>query len=241
MASERLKKIIEENKKVEKESPYNFCDRWCERCPHQTQDRCTLYQDELERKLTCIAHGRDEDDPEITEEVLRWQHEPAQEALEKLEEALGEEIEEIDLEAMDSPEFEKIKKHIRFVESHSLPKIAQSYHRKAWEFLEKIDFKKNPAASDLADDFEIIEWYHTLLPAKLQRALAGFHEPISEGDMSLHDVVAQLAVCKKAIHLSTESLRKLKGKYAEHQVLIIELIALLQNILGQIDTLEKSI
>jgi hypothetical protein len=32
MNNKRLEKIIEQNRKREKESPYNFCDRWCQRC-----------------------------------------------------------------------------------------------------------------------------------------------------------------------------------------------------------------
>ena len=52
---------------------------------------------------------------------------------------------------------------------------------------EKIDPKRK-------NDFEIVSWYHTLLSAKLHRALCGFHEPAVEGDISLYDAVAQFQV-----------------------------------------------
>ena len=67
MKSERLRKIEAGNAKLERETPFNFCDRWCERCIPEKQMRCKLYQDELEQKLACIAHGKDEHDPETTE------------------------------------------------------------------------------------------------------------------------------------------------------------------------------
>ena len=111
--SERMQKILKENAEFEKKSPYNFCDRWCERCLHEKQACCRLYQDEFEQKRTCIAHGRKPGDPEVIAEVLEKQLEGVQESLAKYAEE-----NEIDLEVLDGPEFEKIKEHIKFVENN---------------------------------------------------------------------------------------------------------------------------
>ncbi len=236
MKSKRLQKIIEENIKFEKEAPYNFCDRWCERCTHNKQMRCRLYQDEFERKITCIAHGREPDDPEITEEVMRQQFKDVEEKLEKFMEE-----NEVDFNDTDDPEFEKIKNHIESVENNPLDATAEQYYKRAHEFLENTFYKKETIKPELIYDFETVAWYHTLLSAKLHRALCGFHEPVSEDDFALYDAVAQFAICKKAINESVSALRKLKQHYPEHKSLIVEPLALLHNIFSRIEAMEESI
>ena len=81
--------------------------------------------------------------------------------------------------------------------------------------------------------------YHSLLPAKLHRALCGFHEPAVEGDISLYDAVAQFQVCKKAIGESIKALRNIAEKKKELQDKITQLLALLYNILGEFNFLKK--
>jgi hypothetical protein len=226
--SERLRRIIEENKRFERESPYNFCDRWCERCTHEKQLHCRLYLDEFEQKTTCIAHGRDEDDPEITAYVLEKQFEGVEEAMEKINEE-----NEIDFE--DLPQ--DIQKHIRFVENNPLEGTAKQYRKKAHAFLEATFYKDWAANPELKYDFETVSWYHALLEVKLHRALCGFHEPASEGDISLCDAVAQFEICKKAAGESIKALRKIKGHFPGHRIQIASLIALLHNIDGCIGAL----
>lgn len=236
MKSERLKRIIEENIKFEKEAPYNFCDRWCERCFHDKQARCRLYQDELEQKITCIAHGREPYDPEITEQVMRQQFEDVEEKLEQFMEE-----NEIDLNDIDDPDFEKIKKHIEFVKNCPLDATAEQYHKRTQGFLQNLFYNKEGISPELAYNFETVAWYHTLLPVKLHRALCGFHEPVNKDEFALYDAVAQFAICKKAIDESVRALRKLKTHYLNHKNLIVELLALLHNILSRIEAMEENI
>ncbi|MBL7131709.1 MAG: hypothetical protein ISS45_09980 [Candidatus Omnitrophica bacterium] len=112
--SRRLEEILRKNREFEREAPYNFCDRWYERCSHEKQIRCKLYQDEFEQKITCIAHGRGLDNPEITKEVMKRQFEDMGEVLAAAEE----EGFEIDLDEMVNSDFEEIKEHIKFVENN---------------------------------------------------------------------------------------------------------------------------
>ncbi|MBU1008464.1 hypothetical protein KKA53_05300, partial [Candidatus Dependentiae bacterium] len=93
--SKRLENILEKIKEQEKETPYNYCDRWCERCVHEKQIRCRLYGDEMEQKLNCIANGRDENDVEITGEVIQRQWEEAFEGLDEKMQEFGIEADEI--------------------------------------------------------------------------------------------------------------------------------------------------
>jgi len=234
--SKRLQDIFRKNAEWEKESPYNFCDRWCERCTCDEQIRCTLYKDELERKMTCIAHGREPDDPEMTAEIIEKQYEKLEKSLEETAEEFG-----IDLDEVEGPEWEKIKEHIKFVENNPLDATAAEYCKKARAFLEETFYKDGVAGPDLAYDFKTVSWYHTLLPAKLHRALCGFHEPACEGEISLYDAIAQFEVCKKAIKQSIESLRKIDKHLPSFNTQISKLLALLHNIYSRIEMMEESI
>jgi len=246
--SKRLQEIFQKNAEFEKASPYNFCDRWCESCVYEKQIRCMLYKDELERKVTCIAHGRDEDDPEITKAVMEEQYK-------EVDEKLGEHIDKfgIDLDDPDINELseenevdfedlpENIQKHIKYVENNPLDATAKNYFHRAHAFLKSTFYKNEKAHPEFKYDFETVSWYHTLLHVKLHRALCGFHEPACEGDFALHDAVAQFQVCKKAITQSAGALSRISKGCASHGTQIQQLLALLHNIHSRIEQLEESI
>jgi hypothetical protein len=135
---------------------------------------------------------------------------------------------------------EDIQRHIRFVENEPLDKTARQYFQTTNAFLKKTlpDLSVDPK---FAHDFETVAWYHTLLPAKLHRALCGFHESLMDGDFALNDAVAQLQICKKAVTLSIEAWRRIVEHRADLKVPVTSLLALLQNMLSRIRFLEDSI
>jgi hypothetical protein len=248
--SKRLKEIFKKNAEFEKESPYNFCDRWCERCLYEKQIRCMLYKDELERKLTCIAHGRDEDDPEITEAVLKEQYKDIDEKLSQCMDKFGIDLDNPGMDEDGEDEehlvnFEDlppdIQKHIRFVENNPLSVTAEQYRKKTYNFLKETFYKDEKKYATLNYDFQTVSWYHTLLSVKLQRALAGFHQPVSEDEFALYDAVAQFQICKKAIMQSVVALRKISTRYPVFAQQIQELIALLHNIHSRIVAMEECV
>jgi len=248
--SKRLEEIFKKIAELEKESPYNFCDCWCKRCVHEKQIRCTLYKDELERKITCIAYGRDEDDPEITKAVMDAQYKELDEKFSEHMDKFGIDLDnpDIDEDELDEEHLidfnnlpKDIQKHIRFVENNSLPATAEQYRKKAHEFLKEAFYKKEKKYAGLSYDFQTVSWYHTLLSAKLQRALAGFHEPAFENDFSLCDAVTQFEICKKAIKESINALRKIDLSLPAYHLKILELLTLLGNIHSRIEALEESI
>jgi len=241
---------LKENSELEKKSPYNFCDRWCQRCTHEKQVRCRLYLDEFERKATCIAHGKEEDDAEIARAVMEAQYKEADENLSGYIDKFGIDLDNPDIDEKwlseeDAVDFEDlpsdIQKHIRFVKNNPLDNTAKQYHKKAHSFLENTFYKDESATPDLKYDFESISWYHTLLGVKLHRALCGFHEPATDGDISLCDAVAQFEICKKAARESIQSLRKIKKHFPAYHTQTAELIALLHNIQGRIEVLLQTI
>lgn len=236
MKSGRLKKIIEENKKFEEKSPYNFCDRWCQRCSHDKQMRCKLYHDEFEREATCIAYGREPDDPEIVEDIMKQEFEGIEERLEKFMEE-----NQIDIDDIDSPAFGATGEQIGFLENNQLSLTAEQYCKKVDRFLKDTFYNKEGISPKLKYHFETVAWYHTLLLVKLHRVLDGLHEPVSEDDFALYDAVAQLAVCRKAINESDKALRVLKRQYPAYKNLIIESLSLLHNILSRMEIIEANV
>ena len=236
--NERFREILSRVAEWEKEAPYNYCDRWCERCVFEKQSRCKIYQDELERKITCIAYGRDEHDAEVTEAVMRRQLEENGEKSEGISEE-----DEIDWDTLDDPKINKLKEHVEFVRNHPLLTTAEQYRKRAHAFLEKKFYvREGPAAAVApAYDFETIAWYYTLLPAKLGRALAGFHEPACEGDVALYDAIGQLEVCKKAVRESVQALHRLGPRLPLCEAQSRELLALLHNLDSRIQALQESV
>lgn len=246
--SQRYKKILEENRAFEQTAPYNFCDRWCERCIHETQMRCRVYLNDLERRVSCIAHGRDEDDPEITEAVMHAQYGDIDEKLRQTAEKFNVDLDNIAIEEPDEEDlvdFEdlppKIQNHINFVRNHKLPGTAERYSNICCDFLKETYYNKQDIDAALRNDFEVISWYCWLLPPKVQRAIAGFHEPMSEGDLGPCDAVAQCIICKKAIRESIKSFKNIQPRYLHYKAAIQEMLALLGNMLSRIELLEESI
>lgn len=245
-----MQKILQKNAEFEKQTPYNFCDRWCERCIHEKQIRCTLYKDELERKITCIAHGRDEDDPEITKAVLEAQYKDIDEKIGAAMDKFGIDLDnpEIDEDGLGEESLidfddlpQDIQRHIKFVENNSLRSTVEQYRKKAYGFLKETFYKDEKKFAKLNYDFQTVSWYHTLLSAKLQRALAGFHEPVCEDEFGLHDAVAQFQICKKAVTQSIEALRNILASYPVFARQIKEMIAILHNVHSRIVAMEESV
>jgi len=235
MKSQRYRKIVKENRKSEKESPYNFCDQWCERCAYSKQIRCRLYLDSLEQRITCIAHGKEDDDPEITGAVMEAQYKEIEEAFENMEEL--DEEQPVDFE--DLPE--DIQEHIRFVDNHPLPLTVERYRKCDEAFLKDTFYNKEKIDPKDKYRFETISRYYTLLSAKLERALAGFHEPVCENEFGLYDAIAQFAICRKAIYESLKALRNIKSSHQDKQMQITKLLALLNNICSRIKAIEESV
>lgn len=128
-----------------------------------------------------------------------------------------------------------IQNHIRFVENHPLPLTVEQYRKSAEGFLKDTFYEKENIDPKNKYHFETINWYHTLLSAKIQRALAGFHEPAcDEDEFGLYDAIAQFAICRKAIYESLKALRNIKLSYPDKKMQIIGLLALLNNICSRI-------
>jgi hypothetical protein len=153
---------------------YNYCDRWCERCP--LSSRCLLYATEQEdeddspesrdiqneafwRKLSSILQ-------ETREMVLEWANEAG-----------------IELEELGEDDEIRLRRKHRLADNHPLARAGKKYANAAsdWfrefdQMLQVSDLAKTESdieeAERLVDAREIIYWYQYQIAVKTMRALS---------------------------------------------------------------------
>jgi hypothetical protein len=153
---------------------YNYCDRWCERCP--LSSRCLIYASEQEdegnspesrdiqneafwRKLSSIFQ-------ETSDMVMEWAKENG-----------------VDLTQIGDEGFEHRKRRRRKVDNHPLARDGKSYANAASDWFREFDQVAQvsdlastesdvEAAENLLDAREIIHWYQYQIAVKTIRALS---------------------------------------------------------------------
>ncbi|MCG6918798.1 MAG: hypothetical protein LJE89_14785 [Deltaproteobacteria bacterium] len=182
MDKERLKKLAEDPRFIQ--SIYNYCDRWCERCPFTA--RCLNF-----------ALGQDEFDHLETQDLDNeafWKKlsETFQMTLEMLKEAAEEQG--IDLNYIDTEEVEQEERlNNELARDHECSRMAKLYSEMAddWlesarelfspeeeeisaaELLERLDNSLAEKDDGLLEPVEVVGWYQHLIYVKLMRAIRG--------------------------------------------------------------------
>ncbi len=182
MDKEKLKNLGADPKYIS--GVYNYCDRWCERCPFT--NRCLNYEISEE-------HFADPESRDMNNELF-WQKlsETFQATLELVNEMMEEQG--INIDSDDIEEIKQEEEKIReTVDNHQLIISAKEYGDivKRWFettedlFLEKeIDLnkkveldlpKENPdkEAAAISDAVDVITWYLHFIQVKLMRAVHG--------------------------------------------------------------------
>ena len=147
---------------------YNYCDRWCERCP--LTSRCLVYATEQEdndspqsrdvcneafwQKLTTIFQ-------ETRELIVAWTREAG-----------------VDLNGNSDDDDSRSKRKRQLVDNHPLTKAGKKYANAASDWLREFD--QTVEVSDLEDAREVIQWYQYQIAVKTMRALSGRKEELEE-------------------------------------------------------------
>ena len=147
---------------------YNYCDRWCERCP--LTSRCLVYATEQEdnnsfenrdisneafwRKLNTIFQ-------ETRELIVVWASEAG-----------------IDLNGTTNDDDTRRKRKRQLVDNHPLTKAGKKYANTASDWFREFDQMVEP--SELEDAREVIQWYQYQIAVKTMRALSGRKEELEE-------------------------------------------------------------
>ena len=177
MKRDRLKKLAAEKRFIP--GIYNYCDRWCERCP--LTSRC----------LNFSISQEDSSDPEAQDIKNKAFWNKLSETLAETMELLRESAEEwgVDLETLDSTEdIENIKAKDVAAKNHLLSRAAKRYigiiddwfKEKETLFFETVAAAREGVSLD--ETFEVIRWYQYFISAKIFRALRGKAEDDEEGD-----------------------------------------------------------
>ena len=178
MDKEELKKLAQDKKFIT--GVFNYCDRWCERCP--VTSRCLNFAMSDERS----------GDPETLDPKNQafWAKLTAtfQATLELLKEMAEEEG--IDFDSLGCDETDKERFDEEIVRSHKCCRGAEAYSKMAdaW-FSSQSDLFGEPEpdpelgaespeqATDLGQAVEVIRWYQHFIYVKLMRAVSGeLHE-----------------------------------------------------------------
>ncbi len=147
---------------------YNYCDRWCERCP--LTSRCLVYATEQEdndspqsrdisneafwRKLTAIFH-------ETRELIVAWAEEAG-----------------VELNGTKDEDVSRHKRKRQLVDNHPLTKAGKKYANTATDWFREFD--QTIELNDVEDAREVIQWYQYQIAVKTMRALSGRKEELEE-------------------------------------------------------------
>ncbi|MGD8877612.1 MAG: hypothetical protein PVH75_07655 [Syntrophobacterales bacterium] len=182
MNKEDLKRLADNPEFIQ--SIYNYCDRWCERCPFTSR---------------CLNFAMDSEDfgnqeaRDINNEAF-WQKlsETFQMTLELLHEAA--EKEGIDLESIDAEEFEEQERlNNELAKNHHCSRAAKLYSEMVDDWFDSAqeifgheddepdlempedrrDTDPAEALSDFGEAVEVVRWYQHLIYVKLMRAIRG--------------------------------------------------------------------
>jgi len=241
MNAKNVRKMAEDSRFIS--GIYNYCDRWCERCPFTS--RCLLYATEEEDSANDPA-VRDINNAAFWDN-LRDIFEQAKQMLVEMAEERG-----IDLSAVDvSEEEEKHRRRQKTARKDELARQSFSYIKAVdkWFKREKRSFKQKAKdlrrsvimeipgqdpeaeADDLSDAVEVIRWYQHQIYVKLMRALTGTAE-VEEGDdeegVSTHDADGSAKVALIGIDRSIAAWARLRDHFPERADAILDLLVNLE-------------
>ena len=166
---------------------YNYCDRWCERCP--LTSRCLVYT--TENELTDNNYTQNND----IRNAAFWH---------TLSETLAEVRQLIPLWAKDAlnlnnaAEQKTVRRQSRTVDNHPLTKAAKHYADTASDWFRELDHNseltptsaKRPTEIDrqnlhpFEDARGVIQWYQYQIAVKTMRALSGRNEEIEDPEIA---------------------------------------------------------
>lgn len=158
---------------------YNYCDRWCERCPFI--ERCRVYamEKEFEEK-----HPDKKDDFGVQ---LAYNLENALKMIYEHAAKEGIDLDSIeDEEETKDPKIEDLKEHAKIL-TNQYENLAEAwlkgketlieYQLQEWKKLLEIGVNKIiPKVKDVQNALEVIRWYFFFIRAKISRAYSQMHD-----------------------------------------------------------------
>ncbi len=189
------------------EGIYDYCDRWCERCPQSA--RCIVFAQE--------KANRDGDETQDSQNEAFWDRlansmKSAGELLQRMTSERGLDVSDAPIGHVEKPECTTQGQ----LENEPLPRLAHQYAERADQWfkdatsdfeakgdelrsIEEMDIEgSDPVgdADDISDCVEIIRWYQYQITVKLMRAYSGVTRSMVSNlpqDVDLEGIQEQLA------------------------------------------------
>ncbi len=221
---------------------YNYCDRWCERCPFTS--RCLNFEMSEEK-------FGDLENTDITNEVF-WQRlsETFQETLSMVKEmALEKGIDLDTIELEDDDDFDRRFEDPAIV--HLITHMAKSYITMMDEWFDAnvyifgddhpdlmtdaAEAAQSPPDDDtisLIDSFEVLRWYQHQMYVKLRRALHSAYDEVRDEDLADYpkDSDGSAKVALIGMDRSISAWGKIIGLFPDEEDSILKIIAHLERL-----------
>jgi hypothetical protein len=172
---------------------YNYCDRWCERCPFTA--RCLVYATEKADDVSADPEVHDINSAKFWDR-LESVFQEAHEMIREWAEEAGLDLETVETEAAATDR----EQHKEDAESHELSLSARRYAEMVQRWLidefavetqvhdDTTGKSKNTEDDfDISDAIEVIRWYQFFVAAKLFRALMGREDSVPEDEPAADD------------------------------------------------------
>ena len=204
---------------------YNYCDRWCERCP--LSSRCLVYATEQDDDDTLSPESQDIRNADfwrtlnsITDNTREMIAEWAQQA-------------GIDLTQSEDEHQTRKQKRRQLVDNHPLTKAAKKYANLASDWFRELDQTIVSEKFD-PDAREIIQWYQYQIGVKTIRALSGRKEEL-EGEPGPADSDGSAKVALIGIDRSVLGWRLMQLSVPEYADSVIPLILQLERLRNRVE------
>jgi hypothetical protein len=220
---------------------HNYCDRWCERCTMGS--RCSLYEGNMAKENTV------ELDNEAFWKKMADQFAATIDLLRQSAANHGLDLDNIPEDIVKEVEQQQEQVQVKMQE-HPLKHIPGEYMKSANDLLEAGDLLEESGAeliqqlelglqhpdiiqqkaTEIQECVDVIQWYETIIPSKLGRALYGKLEDEADGDVfdEQGDANGSAKVAMMAIDRSLQAWALLLQALPKHEDDIIPVLALLQ-------------
>jgi hypothetical protein len=175
-------------------SPFNSCDYLCEKCPETSN--CKVYALLEEKALSKRLKGSMKEPIGASLEDLKESLDETIELLKKVVTDVGIPVDDIteQLSVLDE----------QYVENDELYQLALTFTMKSHSFLKKVE---PLLKQSIAEAFDELVWYHTMVSVKTHRAVSSDFDGLSEDAVNSAKVATKsLTKCIKAFDHIGESL-----------------------------------
>jgi len=217
------------HKEVFYKLPFNFCDRWCERC--NLSGICRVYQKEKESEKKFIKQGID---PKSTEAMLFHISEGFEETKKLLEKDMKRL--KIKITKEDNMNFEKEEdKKDKLVENDELTKISKKLCLSLVKLVEDLHYyflEETPI--EIKEPLKILNYYMSFFSVKIHRAILS---NIEEKEMKYEDTTfdsknSAFLSCVSIVKIinSLKTISNFKSLHPKISQKILNLISLFENL-----------